>query len=52
MSAQHACALLEDGSLRCWGSNQFGALGVPVAIPSLAYDAAVGAASLAPIEIP
>lgn len=52
MSAQHACALLEDGSLRCWGSNQFGALGVPVAITSLAYDAAVGAASLAPIEIP
>jgi hypothetical protein len=52
MSAQHACALLEDQSLRCWGSNQFGALGVPAAITSLAYDAALGAASLAPIEIP
>lgn len=52
MSAQHACALLEDESLRCWGSNQFGALGVPTAITSLAYDPALGAASLAPIEIP
>ncbi len=52
MSAPHACALLEDESLRCWGSNQFGALGVPFVIPSLAYDAAIGAASLPPIEIP
>jgi len=52
MSAPHACALLEDKSLRCWGSNQFGALGVPVAITSLAYDASLGAASLVAIEIP
>jgi alpha-tubulin suppressor-like RCC1 family protein len=23
----HACALIRDGSLRCWGANQFGQLG-------------------------
>ena len=24
----HACALLDDGRLKCWGSNQFGKLGL------------------------
>ena len=23
----HSCAVLDDGSLRCWGSNEFGQLG-------------------------
>jgi hypothetical protein len=50
--APHACALLEDDSLRCWGSNTFGALGLPLAITSLAYDANVGAASLVAIAVP
>ncbi len=26
--AQHACALLDDGTVSCWGSNQYGAVGV------------------------
>jgi cysteine-rich repeat protein len=25
---RHACALEEDGELRCWGDNEFGAIGV------------------------
>ncbi|WP_394822187.1 RCC1 domain-containing protein [Pendulispora albinea] len=25
---QHACALLEDGSVRCWGDNTLGSLGI------------------------
>ncbi len=29
-SAVHACALLDDGSIRCWGSNESGQLGIGV----------------------
>jgi alpha-tubulin suppressor-like RCC1 family protein len=50
--AMHACALLSDQSLRCWGSNTWGAVGLPAAINSVVYDPAQGAASLPPIEIP
>jgi alpha-tubulin suppressor-like RCC1 family protein len=27
MGYNHACALLEDGAMRCWGTNQYGQLG-------------------------
>jgi alpha-tubulin suppressor-like RCC1 family protein len=28
VGTRHACALLDDGSLKCWGANNWGALGV------------------------
>jgi hypothetical protein len=39
VSADHACAVSTDGTVRCWGSNEFGQLGLPasptpVAAPS------------------
>ncbi|MEY4066437.1 MAG: hypothetical protein RIR26_2645 [Pseudomonadota bacterium] len=30
----HSCALLESGSMRCWGSNSMGQLGVGTSAPS------------------
>jgi alpha-tubulin suppressor-like RCC1 family protein len=26
-SSSHACAVISDGKILCWGSNKFGALG-------------------------
>ncbi|MCY1071678.1 hypothetical protein OV090_43440 [Nannocystis sp. RBIL2] len=31
LGAGHGCALLQTGALQCWGSNSFGAVGVPFA---------------------
>ena len=28
LGTRHACALLDDGSLKCWGANNWGALGL------------------------
>ncbi|MEM6290487.1 MAG: hypothetical protein AAGA54_04450 [Myxococcota bacterium] len=46
----HACAVLEDGTVRCWGFNELGALGLgntdvvgddedPSSVPALTFDA-------------
>jgi alpha-tubulin suppressor-like RCC1 family protein len=37
----HACAVLTDGSLWCWGENGFGELGIGVVDSSAASDAGV-----------
>jgi alpha-tubulin suppressor-like RCC1 family protein len=50
----HACAVVEDGSVRCWGSNQHGQLGdgtkrpspTPVAVDGLSGVAEVGVGDL------
>jgi alpha-tubulin suppressor-like RCC1 family protein len=48
--ADHSCAFTSD-SVRCWGSNEFGQLGVggsssavPVAVPTAAFGMSLGAA--------
>lgn len=41
--AQHTCALLDDGTVRCWGSNAFGQLGDP---------GTVGSSTATPFTVP
>jgi RHS repeat-associated protein len=51
VGADHACALIDDGTVKCWGDNEFGQLGqgslspqfssIPRAVPSLAGVAAL-----------
>lgn len=49
----HSCAVIEDGSIYCWGTNSYGQLGIgkinqtlgspkPVALPFAAADLALG----------
>lgn len=33
--SNHACAVTSDGSLWCWGDNDFGELGLPTTVPGL-----------------
>ena len=50
----HACALLRDGTVRCWGANLSGQLGVPpspgssrpVGVPGISAAAAIAAGAL------
>ncbi|WP_394825109.1 RCC1 domain-containing protein [Pendulispora albinea] len=46
----HACAVLNDGTLRCWGNNERGAIGAPAVTPyadgGYAFD---GRAIMAPV---
>jgi alpha-tubulin suppressor-like RCC1 family protein len=37
----HACALKEDGTVWCWGSNQSHAAGAPTVVPDLLFPARV-----------
>ena len=47
----HTCALIKDGTINCWGSNEFGALGnssttssfVPVAVSGISNATAISA---------
>ena len=45
----HSCAILDDGSTKCWGSNANGALGVGSAVPALG-DAAGEMAALPALD--
>lgn len=53
LGSVHSCALLHDGSVRCWGSNQVGQLGAPA--PDLCRGPAGGtgeACARAPQTVP
>lgn len=41
LGAEHGCALLENGAVRCWGSNELGQLAQPMPMTSSAVSVAV-----------
>lgn len=45
--AAHTCALFDDGSVRCWGSNQYGQLGV-----NSTQDVGTTLAQMPPVAVP
>lgn len=47
LGAEHTCALLQNGSVRCWGRNDFGQLGV--SSTTVYGNTSATAASMAPL---
>jgi hypothetical protein len=45
----HACAIVKDGSLRCWGSNESGQLGDGTNTPRTTPTAAMGLSAVAQV---
>jgi cysteine-rich repeat protein len=48
VSESHACAILEGGDLKCWGSNNYGALGLGA---TLSTDVAATPKDLASVDL-
>jgi alpha-tubulin suppressor-like RCC1 family protein len=49
----HSCALLEDGGVRCWGSNRLGQVGIADARPPDDYvEALAGVPEPSPVALP
>lgn len=50
--SSHACALLDDGSVRCWGSDAFGQLGLGPGISHWCDGEGESLATLASLDLP
>ena len=47
----HTCAVLDDGSLKCWGNNSHGQLGMGSDVPSIGGEALQMGDALLPVSI-